>query len=213
MLCRRCGHENRDGASYCQSCGSRLSTTLCSGCGNDLPTDARFCDSCGAPAVSQAGPLTPVGSALTPEQMAETLEFLSDVPIFDGLRSDVLELMAYRMRFVSLVEGPIIKESEPPDGLYVIKSGIVKVTKSAQAEGVEATLAILRGGDNFGEMSLIDGLPHSADVAAMQPVECYFLGRDDFMAALSRHAELARGILKAAVGMVRNADEWVARTI
>jgi CRP-like cAMP-binding protein len=145
--------------------------------------------------------------------MAETLEFLRDVPIFDGLRPEDLELMASSMRVVSLVEGPIIRENEPPDGLYIIKSGTVKVTKSAQAEGVEATLAILRGGDSFGEMSLIDGLPHSADVAAMQPVECYFLGRDDFMAALPRHAELARGILKAAVGMVRNADEWVARTI
>jgi CRP-like cAMP-binding protein len=145
--------------------------------------------------------------------MVETREFLSNVPIFDGLSPEVLEPIASKMRLVSLVEGSIIREGDPPDGLYVIKSGTVKVTKSAQAEGVEATLAILKGGDNFGEMSLIDGLPHSADVVAMQPVECYFLGRDDFLAALDRHAELARGILKAVVGMVRNADEWLARTI
>jgi CRP-like cAMP-binding protein len=145
--------------------------------------------------------------------MAETLQFLSNVPIFDGLRPEILEPISSRMRAVSLVEGPIIRENETPEGLYIIKSGTAKVTKSGQSQGVEATLAILRGGNSFGEISLIDGLPASADVTAMQPVECYFLGRDDFMSALARHAELARGILKAVVGMVRNADEWVARTI
>ena len=71
------------------------------------------------------------------------------------------------------------------DGLYIIKSGNVKVTKgAAETSGVEAVLAILKPGNCFGELSLIDGLPRSANVAALSPTVCYFLPRDAFMLVL-----------------------------
>ena len=56
-------------------------------------------------------------------------------------------------------------------------------------------------------------MPAYADVSAMQPVECYTLARDVFFTVLDEHPEIARGMLQVLAGMVRNADEWVARAI
>ena len=217
MVCASCGHENREGASFCVSCGSRLAAS-CSNCSAELQASARFCDSCGtatgdtpeaqASEEQAASPMTP-GSAPSPEELAETIEFLGKLAIFQLLPRDGLERLADQMRVVPLPEGPVFKENDPVDGLYIVKSGTAKVTKGGA--GMEAVLAIHGQGDSFGEIGLIDGLPRSADVTAMQPMECYFLGRDSFLAALDQHPELARSMLLSLAGMVRNADEWVAR--
>jgi class 3 adenylate cyclase/ketosteroid isomerase-like protein/tetratricopeptide (TPR) repeat protein len=45
--CPSCGHENRAGARFCDSCGLALAAS-CPACGTELRADARFCDSCGA---------------------------------------------------------------------------------------------------------------------------------------------------------------------
>ena len=54
MNCPSCGHEKREGASFCRGCGSQFSVS-CSNCGNDLPAGTRFCDGCGTPVVGKTG--------------------------------------------------------------------------------------------------------------------------------------------------------------
>ena len=46
MKCTRCQSENRDGAKFCQGCGSKLELT-CPSCGQPLKPSAKFCDECG----------------------------------------------------------------------------------------------------------------------------------------------------------------------
>ena len=221
MLCTICGETNRADARFCSSCGA-AAQVLCAACGRGLVGDARFCDGCGAqiaPAASAAppdempstGPET--GAAQTPEQTAETAEFLGRLSIFQYLGQEALERLAGQLSLVSLPEGPIFKEKDPVHGLYIIKSGAAKVTRSAQGGGPEAVLAILSQGDSFGEVGLIDGMPRSADVSAMQATDCYLLERDTFFNLLERHPEMARHMLQALASMVRNADEWIAQTI
>ncbi len=47
-----------------------------------------------------------------------------------------------------------------------------------------------------------DGLPRSANVTVMQPLECYCLDRDAFFSMLDQHLEMARGLLLSLTGMV-----------
>lgn len=144
----------------------------------------------------------------------ETVEFLSGIDIFKNLQPGGLERLAGQMTQVSFPAGNIIRDNDAADGLYIIKTGNVKVTKSAaESAGVEAVLAILRQGNSFGELSLIDGLPRSANVTAMGPVECYFLPRAAFLLSLREDPVLARGMLIALAGMVRSADQWVSQLI
>ena len=74
-------------------------------------------------------------------------------------------------------------------------------------------LAILREGDSFGELALLDGLPRSANVTAMAPVECYFLPEAAFVIALRENPGIARCMLPTLAGMVRTADEWVGQLL
>ena len=216
--CPACGFENQPKGRFCSDCGGPL-TSICDGCGNALTPTARFCSDCGAPAglPSSTDAGATAGNESAPDTAVayhpETVEFLGQVSVFRSLSPEVLGRMAARMFVVEHPEGPVLREDDPVDGLYVIKSGTAKVTKSAGAGGSEAVLALLQKGDSFGEIALIDGLPRSAGVVAMQPMECYFLGRDAFLGLLDEHPEMARNMLHALAAMVRNADEWVAQTI
>ncbi|MGO9566603.1 MAG: adenylate/guanylate cyclase domain-containing protein [Desulfomonilaceae bacterium] len=46
MKCPECGHENREGAKFCDECGGKLEL-VCSECGKTNRVGAKFCDDCG----------------------------------------------------------------------------------------------------------------------------------------------------------------------
>lgn len=144
----------------------------------------------------------------------QTKEFLGGVDLFKDLTPGQLERLAVSAVELSFPVGEIFKDNDDGDGLYIIKSGNVKVTKgAAETSGVEAVLAILKSGNSFGELSLIDGLPRSANVVAMVPTVCYFLPRDAFMLVLRENLEIAYAMLPALASMVRSSDQWVASLI
>lgn len=144
----------------------------------------------------------------------EAADFLKNVDLFKQLNEEELERLATRLNLLSLPVGPIIKDNDAADGLYIIKVGMAKVIKSsADTAGIEAVLAILRPGNSFGELSLIDGQPRSASVSAMTPLSAYFLPRDVFLSTLRESPDLAMGLLLSLTGMVRSANQWVAQLV
>ena len=58
----------------------------------------------------------------------------------------------------------VFRESDAADGAYVVLDGTVRIFKTRN--GHETTLAVLRTGDIFGEMALLDGKPRSASARA-----------------------------------------------
>ncbi len=141
-------------------------------------------------------------------------DFFRGVDLFKYLTESQLEQMAKMAGKVSFPKGKIIKESDAPEGVYIVESGIAKVTKSQMDSSCdEAELGILREGSSFGELSTIDGLPRSANVIAMEPVTCYFLPRNDFMVALKETPEIGLGILHAFASMVRSANNWASSVV
>ena len=153
----------------CTQCGTKVS-------GADVATSSVE--------AAAAGPES--GSASSEVQSIKTIEFLGRVSIFRHLEQDALAHLAAQMQLISIPEGPILKEKENVHSLHIISSGAVKVTKSAEGGGPEAVLAILGEGDSFGEIGIIDGLTATASVTAMQPTECYLLGRDVLLAVLDQ---------------------------
>ena len=150
-------------------------------------------------------------------EKSEILEFLRGVDLFGHLSDDVLWRMATAAHLVYLQQGQLIRDTNEvtasADGLYIIKSGTAKVTKPSESRDSEAVLAIPRSGHSFGEIGLIDGLPPSANVTAMGPMECYFLPREAFLQALKQNPEIAVGMLPRLSSMVRSADQWIAQLL
>jgi CRP-like cAMP-binding protein len=65
----------------------------------------------------------------------------------------------------------IFAEGEPGDELYIIRRGTVEITKIV--EDRETLLAILKSGDIFGEMALLESKPRAA--CAITREDCEFL--------------------------------------
>jgi len=93
---------------------------------------------------------------------------LQRMPIFGGIRDDVLDLLLAGSSKATRAETDyFFRENEPADSLFVIEAGRVAILK--QWQGQEQLLAELGPGDCFGEMALMDLSPRSASVKALEP--------------------------------------------
>ena len=102
----------------------------------------------------------------------------------------------------------ILFEDDPGDALYVVVTGLVKVVLIGE-DGREVILSVLKEGDFFGEMSLIDDQPRSAHVIAMEDSSLVVLRREDFQHRIREAPGVALGMLKAMSRRLREADEKI----
>ena len=113
-------------------------------------------------------------------------QLLSNIPIFKDLAPDVLSDLSTRLRVLKVKKDDVLfrKEMEGTT-LYIIQEGAIKVVLQSKS-GEEMILNIFSEGDFFGEMSLLDGMPRSADAIALKPSVLLLLHRKDFLRLLKR---------------------------
>ena len=70
-------------------------------------------------------------------------------------------------------------------------------------------LTVLGAGECFGEMSLIDGSPRSADVISDENCELLVIAREDFVRALADNVNLYLNIMKSLVSRLREANRKI----
>lgn len=100
----------------------------------------------------------------------------------------------------------VFLRGDPGDALYLISSGSVHVSLTSP-EGKEVLLTVLGPGDFFGDLSLLDGQPRSADVIASDECELLVLRRVDFKRVLSSHPKVFEHLLGVMSRRLRhNAD-------
>src|SRR6516225_5427252 len=95
---------------------------------------------------------------------------------------------------------------DPGDGCYQVEEGLLKVVALSPAGG-ERILAILGPGALVGELSMIDGLPRSASVAAIRESKLSFVSRSVFNAVAHREPEIYRHITALLARRLRDVDE------
>ena len=97
--------------------------------------------------------------------MAEerVVRLLKKVPLFAKLNDpDVSQIADQCIRRECPKDQVILVEEEVGQTLFILLKGTVKVTRTSD-EGREVIITILKSGDFFGELSLIDGKGRSAD--------------------------------------------------
>ena len=95
------------------------------------------------------------------------------------------------------------------DGCYRVEDGLLKVTMISRT-GKERILAFLGLGAIVGEMSIIDGLPRSANVVAVRPAILRFLRRTDFQHFAKIHPEVYESLVALLVARLRETDTTIA---
>jgi CRP-like cAMP-binding protein len=107
------------------------------------------------------------------------LELLRKIHLFDNLTDKELE----KIRNICIKEAHakdtmMFFEGDPGNRCYLIITGAVRISKFIPNIGEEA-LAVLKAGDYFGEMALIDNFPRSAHAIANTDVELLVINKTD----------------------------------
>jgi CRP/FNR family cyclic AMP-dependent transcriptional regulator len=130
-------------------------------------------------------------------------DVLAHSPVFAPLgQRERLELAA-RMRSKHFQRNEVIFHRDDPAGhVYLIASGTVKVSVPEEG-GQEVAIALHRGGDVFGEISLFDEGPRSATVTAMTDTTTFALANRDFMDVLRGSPDAMRQLLALLATRIR----------
>jgi CRP/FNR family transcriptional regulator, cyclic AMP receptor protein len=95
------------------------------------------------------------------------IETLQRMPIFGGIRRDILEFLVSAAEMTTIPGGQyFFREDDKATSMFVVETGEVSILKSWNKQQYE--IGRLGPGDCFGEMALIDLFPRSASVVAVQ---------------------------------------------
>lgn len=121
--------------------------------------------------------------------------FLKNMTIFSDLDDRALASLGNLFVQKDYQSGNIIfEEDSRGNSMMVIMSGEVRISQRADADSEEA-LIILKKGDLFGEMALLEDLPRSATAIAHTPVILLEITRKKFVDFIKTDYKSGVGIL------------------
>lgn len=88
----------------------------------------------------------------------------------------------------------IICEYEPGDCFYLIQSGKVQLVKCVN--GSRKNIDVLKSGEFFGEMAILDNSPRSATCTAIGKVKCLEFNKENFELLVTGNPQIAIILLK-----------------
>ncbi|TMC65060.1 MAG: cyclic nucleotide-binding domain-containing protein [Chloroflexota bacterium] len=126
-------------------------------------------------------------------------ESLRRVPLLAGLDRKELELLAKLAKEQRYEPGAtIVKSGASGHGLYIIKEGTVSVVRDGQK------VASMGPGQFFGEISVLDGGPRTADVKADSDTVCLTLISWEIKPLLMDNAAISYKMLLEMVKRLRS---------
>jgi CRP/FNR family cyclic AMP-dependent transcriptional regulator len=132
---------------------------------------------------------------------------LGRVDLFAGLDKKDLQLLAGACQERKYSAGStLIKQGDTGVGLYVITGGTVRITKATDPDKAEINLGTVGPGNVIGEMSLLDELPRSATVTAVDDVTALLLPVWEFRTTLRNQPNIALRLLTTLSRRLRKAE-------
>jgi CRP/FNR family cyclic AMP-dependent transcriptional regulator len=132
---------------------------------------------------------------------------LARVDLFAGLDKKDLQLLAGACQERRYSAGStLIKQGDTGVGLYVIIGGMVRITKATDPDKAEIDLGTAGTGNVLGEMSLLDDLPRSATVTAVDDVTALLLPVWEFRTTLRNQPNIALRLLTTLSRRLRKAE-------
>ncbi|MGZ5291194.1 MAG: cyclic nucleotide-binding domain-containing protein [Actinomycetota bacterium] len=127
---------------------------------------------------------------------------LAQVPLFAALAPRYLRRLADLTAEQRYMEGArVVRAGDIGDTFYVILEGQAKVVSPAGR-----VVNRLRPGDFFGEISLLDGGPRTADVIADTPLKMLGLPRKAFLRVIELEPAVGVKLLAYAASMLRRLE-------
>jgi CRP/FNR family transcriptional regulator, cyclic AMP receptor protein len=133
---------------------------------------------------------------------SQVAERLSQVSILGSLSDRQLKKLAGWVKITAFDEGEtMVKRGEGGIGLFLILDGAAEVRRGGRK------LARLGVGQFFGELTLFDDLPRSADVVAIKPSKVAVLSKWEFWGFAEDEPKVLSGILEEMSRRLRETDQ------
>jgi len=130
-------------------------------------------------------------------QPKNIVDFLMEMPLFDGLRGPELKIVAKHMNYFEIEKDQILfREGDLGDYVCFILSGALHVMKKSPESGQNTLLATLTKNRSIGEMSVIDNTNRSATVKAHSRSKIIALTKKGFDLILEENPKIGIKILK-----------------
>jgi CRP/FNR family cyclic AMP-dependent transcriptional regulator len=132
---------------------------------------------------------------------------LARVDLFSSLDKKELQALTKSCQERKYSAGStLIKQDDTGVGLYVIISGHVKTTQAQNPDRAEVDLGTYGPGNVLGEMALLDDLPRSATVTAVDDVTALLLPVWEFRAVVRDHPEIGLKLLSTLSKRLRKVE-------
>jgi CRP/FNR family transcriptional regulator, cyclic AMP receptor protein len=136
--------------------------------------------------------------------MINKTDFIQANPLGQGLMPDVLAALAQRLFEKQQAGGAmIISEGEPAGALYFVAEGVIKIFKTS-TDGKEQILALLRPGDYFNDIAVLDNGASPVSAQAMGPGLLLGLNKADLTAIINLYPPVALNFLKIMARRLRD---------
>lgn len=133
---------------------------------------------------------------------------LTNVSLFSSLDKKELQEIARSVQERKYSPGSIlIKQGDTGVGLYVITHGHVRITQVSNPDRPEEDLGTAGPGEVLGEMALLDDLPRSATITAVDEVTALLLPVWEFRAAIRNHPDIALKLLSVLSHRLRRVEK------
>ena len=143
-------------------------------------------------------------TALRGVETNKVADYLAYSPVFAPLsQAERLEL-AGRMRSRHFAKNEIVfHQDDPAAHVYLIASGTVKISVEDES-GQEVVIALIRGGEVFGELALFDEGQRSATVTALAETTAFALASRDFNDVIQKNPAAMRQLLGLLAQRIRH---------
>jgi CRP/FNR family cyclic AMP-dependent transcriptional regulator len=142
-----------------------------------------------------------------------TLEALRSVPLFSSLDDEAARALRGLLDLELKAAGDVLFHAgDAGDALYLIEGGRVRI-HIRDADGDDVTLAELSRGDFFGEMSILDGKPRSAQATVTDDACLAVLSRGDFLSFVRANPDVALRMMSAITERLRRTDELLRQRV
>jgi CRP-like cAMP-binding protein len=129
------------------------------------------------------------------QPLEQDVETLRKIPLFAGLPTARLKLIAYTKEVVEFAPGEVIvRQGDPADAVYIVTEGEAEVLLH-DADGHEMILATMSRNSLFGETAVISKGRRTATVRARDRVETFKISADVFLDLVRQSPEISMQVM------------------
>jgi CRP-like cAMP-binding protein len=129
--------------------------------------------------------------------------------LFARLGDQETDTILAHTRVAKYAEGDqIVSKGDPGDSMMAVLKGRVSISAPSD-DGRQVVLTVMRDGDVFGEIALLDGKERTADVTAATDCEVLVVPRRSLLALLERRPDICIDLMLVLCERLRRTNEQV----